>query len=887
MTANGARCMNVRCCLLLCPLLLPAAVPPDESFDYHSVRGRVAQPGSSGRFEGEHLEMKGSSRVQGMEHYGPHWSGDAHLLWDGAIGDVMESSVEIPAAGTYDIELQMTAAPDYGLFEFLIGDQLLDDSIDLYNSRVVLAKRRSYSEVKLKQGQLSLRFRLRSSNSRAHKFRDRGYLLGLDYIRFIRTDKPPHPKADNEAGSDAKATSTVAAKPVSDAQLAKAFQVNCLSCHDGNDAESDIDLSLLNSHTALLNAISTTRRIRNVVARHQMPPPDEHQPSDELRQQLIACLDAVISEYLSTHPPDTPVVLRRMNRYEYNNAVRDLLQLEGDIYPLPEKTIRARQPYFQPATGHFPNVIVVGNRTLGKNQVERQILTGVSPFSIDLQAEGGFNNRGRELSVSPLLLESFLKLGQAVVHSPEFDAYCRMTSDFFRAPPGLNKDEYAQLAEERLRPFLQRAFRQRPDAVLLRRYSSFFRRQLSESGSFSHSMKNVVAAVLASPRFIYLTETNEGGADKRDDASGRAIGRTLKLTELATRLSFFLWSSIPDEQLLAAALDRSLADPQTLDAQVTRMLQDPRSQALSHNFARQWMRLDQLITAVPDFDRYQPYYSRIGCEQWKFGLQTMIEPLLLFESIMVEDRSIMLLVDSNYSYRSDELQSWYRDDIPFGGRENRNRFNTGQQAFRRRSLNSRREGGIITTAATLTMTSAPLRTSPIVRGAWVATVVFNQPPPPPPDDVPPIEADEREIEARGLTLRQRLVQHQEKRTCAACHSKIDPLGFALENFDAVGRWRESYNSGLKIDSSGKLFGQAEFNGVTGLKDAMLRNPHWFMRAFCEHLLSYALGRELEISDQPTVDQIVSRVAVDHGQFTTVIRQIVHSYPFRHRVDGTK
>ncbi len=297
--------------------------------------------------------------------------------------------------------------------------------------------------------------------------------------------------------------------------------------------------------------------------------------------------------------------------------------------------------------------------------------------------------------------------------------------------------------------------------------------------------------------------------------------------------------------------------------------------------------LDQLITAVPDFDRFEVYYSRIGCEQWKFGLQSMLEPLLLFESILVEDRSIMLLIDSNYSYRSDEMQSWYNDPHPFDNKPNRDRFNTFTQAFRRRNLPNRREGGVITSAAILTMTSSPLRTSPINRGAWVASVIFNQPPPPPPDVVPEIEADDAAIESKGMTLRQRLVQHQTNESCASCHSKIDPMGFALENFDAIGRWRDQYRSGLPIDASGELFGEARFDDIVGLKDAILEHPEWFIRAFSEHLLSYALGRELKITDKPAVDRIVRHALADHGQFSTIVMQVATSYPFRHKTKPTQ
>ena len=544
--------------------------------------------------------------------------------------------------------------------------------------------------------------------------------------------------------------------------------------------------------------------------------------------------------------------------------MRDLLQLRGDIYPLPEKVIRSSN-YFDPSIGRMPDSVNAGNRTLGKNIVEKQILKGVDPFAIDLQAEHGFNNQGEQLSIPPILLESLLKLGRSIVNSPEFDGYSGLRNTFF--------EDNGKLVETRLRMFLERAFRSPVENAVLRRYAAFHAAEQKRTGSYTQAMKSVVAAVLASPKFIYVVESKDG------------IGKMAPASdyELAQRLALFLWSSIPDESLMAAVRKGELRNTEVLEAQVRRMLNDHRSRALSENFARQWLRLDQLTTAVPDFDRFQVYYSRIGCEQWKFGLQTMVEPLLLFESVQVEDRSIMLFVDSNYSYRSDELQAWYTSPgSPFGSKENRNRFNTNTQNFRKRILHSRREGGVITTAAVLTMTATPLRTSPIKRGAWVATTIFNDPPPPPPDVVPEIEADDAAIEAKGLTIRERLKQHATDQTCASCHARIDPLGFALESFDPIGRWREKYSSGLPIDSSGKLFGEAEFKDIEAFKDAILERPEKFMRAFSEHLLSYALGRELKVTDKPSIDKITRRVMADHGRFSTVVVEIAKSLPFRHK-----
>ena len=188
----------------------------------------------------------------------------------------------------------------------------------------------------------------------------------------------------------------------------------------------------------------------------------------------------------------------------------------------------------------------------------------------------------------------------------------------------------------------------------------------------------------------------------------------------------------------------------------------------------------------------------------------------------------------------------------------------------------------MTSAAVLTMTSSPLRTSPITRGAWVATVIFNRPPAPPPDTVPPIEADDAVIEAKGITLRERLTQHQVNDSCKSCHAKIDPLGFALENFDSIGRWRDTYRSGLPIDASGKLFGKRKFKDIVGLKEALLDNPDLFLRAFSEHMLSYAIGRKLELSDKPAIDRITRRALADHGQFSSIVVGIATSYPFLHK-----
>ena len=837
--------------------------------------------------EAEQLPMKGQSRPQGMKNFGNQWSGNTHLLWDGLVNDSMETTLEFDKDSEYSLQFQLTKAPDYGQFDIYLDDKVIASKIDLYATSVVLADPVNVSGLNIGRGQHNIRFKLVGSNEKARNYRKDRYLLGVDYIKTINmrsrgkdsekdlaeqqvTENKELPSVvnGNSSASDSLNVTLNDIKPI--------LASRCYGCH-GNKGKvkGKVDLKEVQTREGFLKDIELTQKIVDVLNFKEMPPEDEKQLTQKEHQMMSSLFRSYLDTYIKESGSLKSTVMRRMNRYEYNNAVKDLLQLKGDVYPLPEKIIRSSS-YFNPSSGKFPNSIRLSNRALGKNQIEQHILSGVSPYAIDLQSEHGFNNRGDELSVSPIMVETFLKLGRSIVNAPEFDGYSNLTdSSFFKAPDEspLTRDHL----ESHLLKFLEKAFRKPVSPDVMGRYTSYLESELKTGNSFAESIKKLITAIISSPRFFYISEQK----------NGTLKSEPLSAYELATRLSFFLWSSIPDDELLSHARDGTILDANVYESQVRRLLESPKSKSVAENFARQWLRLDQLITAVPDFDRFQIYYSRIGCEQWKFGLQTMIEPLLLFESIMVEDRSIMLLVDSNYSYRSDEMQSWYNDPVPFGKRQNRNRFNTNSQTFTRRALPSRREGGVITSAATLTMTSEPLRTSPIRRGAWVATVIFNKPPPPPPDIVPEIEQDDAEIEKKGMTLRQRLVAHQENESCVSCHKKIDPLGFALENFDAIGRWREKYSSGLNIDASGEIFGESKFQDIIGLKDTLLRNPHWFMRSFTEHMLSYSLGRELDLNDKPYVDKILAKVMVEKGKFSTVVTEITKSYPFMNKTNQSE
>lgn len=849
---------------LVCVASTAAGQARAQGFDHHAVRGRLPVGGASERLEGEFLPMLGKSRLQDMRSFGPQWSGDAHLLWDGKVTERMTTSLPVERGGRHRLRLQLTTAPDYGRFAvWLDGQQLLED-VDLFTPRVELLATLDLGEHELARGEHELSFELLGANEQARAYAGDRYLLGLDYVELACLEPAP-------AAAAAPAGVEVTAAPAALSHLATWGEVrpllerHCLRCHGGEgEVEGDVDLAALRSPAALREDPELLRALADVVTSAEMPPAEEPQPSRADRARLGAYFEDLVGE-VAAAAQLAPVTMRRLTRYEYNNAVRDLLELDGDVFALPEKVVRG-DAHFDPASGRMPRSVRVSNRTLGKNQIEQRILTGVDPYAIDLQSEHGFNNRGEELGMSTILLESLLKLGRSIPAAPEFDKYTRLFERFFQ--PG------QESVSARLRPFLERAFRRPVDDETVARYAAFHAREWERQGSYTQAMKAVVGAVLASPKFCFVVE--------RAPSPGAARA-PLDDYELAQRLALFLWSSIPDAPLLAAARDGLLRSEKGLRAQVERMLLDKRCRALAENFARQWLRLDQLVTAVPDFDRFETYYARIGCEQWKFGLQSMIEPLLLFESILVEDRSVLLLVDSRYAYRSDELEAWYRrPEDPFHGRGNRDRFGTGALVFRRRVLPSRREGGVVTTAATLTMTSTPLRTSPIKRGAWVATVLLNDPPPPPPDAVPEIEADDEALAAAGLTIRERLALHATQQDCASCHARIDPLGFALENYDPVGRWRDVYRGGLPIDAGGVLFGEAEFATVEEFKDALLARPARFVRAFVEHLMSYALGRGLRVGDEPAVDRVVARALADGGRITTVLTEVALSHPFRNK-----
>ncbi|MCA9085151.1 MAG: DUF1592 domain-containing protein, partial [Planctomycetaceae bacterium] len=411
----------------------------------------------------------------------------------------------------------------------------------------------------------------------------------------------------------------------------------------------------------------------------------------------------------------------------------------------------------------------------------------------------------------------------------------------------------ADRAREIIRRLLRRAYRRSITDDDLQQPWEFYSTERSDGGSFEQGIQAALRAILVNPHFLFRVERDPPGLPPQ------TAYRTSSF-ELASRLSFFLWSSLPDDELLdlAESIDLSTTDDPPL--QVYRMLRDERSQSLVTNFASQWLYLRNLDSMTPDLRTFPDFDDNL---RQAFRQETE----LFFESILREDRSVLDLLHADYTFLNERLAKHY--DIPhiYGSR------------FRRVDLRPEdRRGGLLRNGSILMATSYATRTSPVLRGKWILENLLGSPPPPPPENVPPLEDN---TVAADLPVRQRLAAHRAHAACAGCHNLIDPVGLALENFDAVGRWRE-LESGLPVDASGGLPDGTDCVGVAELEQGMLHRPDVFVQTLVEKLLTYALGRGIEPSDAPAIRRIVRDAKADDYRFSSVIIGIVNSAPFRMR-----
>jgi hypothetical protein len=423
----------------------------------------------------------------------------------------------------------------------------------------------------------------------------------------------------------------------------------------------------------------------------------------------------------------------------------------------------------------------------------------------------------------------------------------------FVCKPTGQATEDAQCAASILSAMMRRAYRRPVTKADVEGPMAFYRRARA-TGDFDAGITTALSAILASPEFLLRVESDP----RKMPASG--VYRISDL-ELASRLSFFLWSSIPDDELLETAIRGTLGQPAELEKQVRRLLNDRRSFNLATNFAGQWLRLRNIDSVSPNANLFRDFDDNL-----RQALRQETE--MFFDSVVREDRSALTFIRSDYTFLNERLARHYGIPDVYGSR------------FRRVALapDSKR-GGLLRQGSLLSVTSYATRTSPVLRGVLVLRNLLGAPPPSPPPSVPAL--DESKM-AANLSMRQRLAVHRENAVCASCHRSIDPVGFALENFDAIGQWRDFEVDGNAVDASGSVPGGGEFRGVEGLENALLARAELFVTALTENLMTFALGRGVEYYDAPAVRKIGKDAEKDGYRFSSLILGIVKSAPFQMR-----
>ena len=374
-----------------------------------------------------------------------------------------------------------------------------------------------------------------------------------------------------------------------------------------------------------------------------------------------------------------------------------------------------------------------------------------------------------------------------------------------------------------------------------------------DQGSFESGIRMVVEAILANPQFLFRFERIPANVSP---------GATHPISdlELASRLSYFLWSSIPDDELLNVAAQSKLKDPAVLEKQTRRMLADPKSLALTNNFASEWLHLRNLKEVQPDAYQFLDFTKNLSDSM-------MRETQLFFDNIVKQDRNVLELLTADYTFVDELLARHY--GIP----------NVSGNNFRRMQIQDKNRRGVLGQASILTLTSVSTRTSPVGRGKYVMEVLLGTPPPPPPPNVPALKENSVSGDTKILSVRQRLEEHRTNEPCASCHKLMDPIGFALENFDATGGWR-TIDAGLRIDPGGQLFDGTKVDGPASLNQAILNHSDMFVSAFAENLMAYGLGRVVDYRDMPVLRSIVRDAARDGNKFSSFVLALVKSAPFQ-------
>jgi hypothetical protein len=595
-------------------------------------------------------------------------------------------------------------------------------------------------------------------------------------------------------------------------EIRPVLKARCFSCHSSQLQKGKLDLERYLQLSQVVSDVKTWQAVAEKIDAGAMPPRGKPPLSDRERALITGWVGRMVKQVESAEPTDPgPSFPRRITRREYRNAVRDLFAFEADV------------------ESYLP----------------------------EARSQSGYDNQIGQLTFPPEMLEKYLMLADSVIEGASWNLGNlrdrEPISRWHKVWEGQNKLTARQAAEQNLRLLARLAFRRPPDdreaALLLKPFD----RAMAVRKDFFHNQRYAIKALLVMPQFLYRTETLP--ADDRpvpvDDY------------ELAGRLAAFLWSSLPDPDLLDLAAAGSLHRPEVLRKQVRRMLKDAKGGRLAADFPEQWLfgrqqshALDQVM-----FPDYTPALAKAAGE----------ELALVFAKILREQRSLLELIDADYTFVNEDLAALYG----IKGVQDR--------PMREVKLSDRRRGGLLGMAIAHQKTSMPSRTSPTNRGKWVLDALLGMPPPPPHPDVNnSVDGNARNPDGRPLTLREKLDRHGKQGTsCASCHLKMDPIGYALENFDPIGRFREK-DGNRPVENTGKLPDGTVLKGVESLKRVLLERKDRFVRNLVEHLLTYALGRDLQAYDLPTVRRITAAVTAQHYRADVLVEEIVLSCPFLHK-----
>lgn len=591
------------------------------------------------------------------------------------------------------------------------------------------------------------------------------------------------------------------------ADAQKTLRTYCAACHIGRTAQAGFDLDRYSTLDSMLKDPRTWLKSIRRVREQEMPPKPPDGFTQEKRELLTTFLDRSLRDAACADGiAPGPNMVRRLNRAEYSATVRDLVNIQ--VNP-----------------GHA------------------------------LPADGaggeGFDNAAETLFLSPMHAEKYLDAAKQTLYYAVRDPKSRAR---FMTVPGkyFTPD---QAARQVLSEFIPRAFRRPAAAPEIGRYFALFTAAQKRGDTYDASVSYALQAVLISPYFLFrLEEPNPSPAPT-----------LAKSHEMAARLSYFLWGTMPDDELFALAKKDKLTEPAILKAQVERMLKSDKTREFSERFVEQWLNTRELGRDIkPDAKLFPEYQDEEIASAMRY------EPILYFQEVLSKNLSLLTLIDSDFTILTNKLFRHY--GLKFEMKER-----LRQQPVRVNLPPGTHRGGITTMAAVLAVSSLPHRTSPVLRGKWVLDALLGTPPPPPPPNVPELKEHEG---ATPATLRERLMQHRQNPVCASCHNKIDPIGFGLENYDVLGRWRDN------VDSTGELPDGTTFNGPDELKKVLLSKKELFLRNLTTKLLGYALGRGLTMEDYCTVDSILAALEKEGYSSQTLIREIVLSIPFRYKPGAT-